>query len=80
LAITAGSLTGSIVFFVITNFAVWLGSGYYPQTLSGLLTSYTLAIPFFHYTLLGDLFFNAVLFGAVSWLTSRYPELAPVKA
>lgn len=80
LAITAGSLSGSIVFFVITNFAVWLGSGYYPQTITGLLTSYTMAIPFFHYTLLGDLLFNAVLFSTVSWLTSRYPELAPVKA
>lgn len=79
-AIMAGSLTGSILFFLITNFAVWLGSGYYPQTVTGLLTSYTMAIPFFHYTLLGDLFFNAVLFGAVSWLTSRFPELAPVKA
>lgn len=80
MAIAAGSLTGSILFFLITNFAVWLGSGYYPQDLTGLLTSYTLAIPFFHYTLLGDLFFNAVLFGAVTWITSRYPELAPVKA
>lgn len=80
LNVTAGSIAGSILFFVITNFAVWYGSGYYSQDMGGLLTSYILAIPFFHYTLLGDLFFTAVLFGTVEWLTSRFPKLAEARA
>lgn len=59
------TLLGSIVFFIVTNFAVWLGSGVmYPKNLGGLVACYTAAIPFFHYTLLGDLFFVTILFGS----------------
>lgn len=52
-------LRGSVVFFIITNFGVWLLG--YPQTLEGFLMCYTLAIPFFVNSLLGDLFFSYVL-------------------
>ena len=58
-----GSVGGAVVFYLTTNFAVWLFSTWYPHTVSGLLLSYTLALPFFKYTLLGDLFFTGVLFG-----------------
>lgn len=57
------TLAGSSFFYLTTNFAVWAFSSWYPHTLSGLLLSYTLALPFFKYTLLGDLFFTSVLFG-----------------
>lgn len=80
LAVTAGSLSGSILFFLVTNFAVWMGSGYYAQDLTGLAHSYIMGIPFFHYTLLGDLFFNGVLFGGMAWLTARFPKLAEARA
>lgn len=79
-SVVAGSLSGSILFFVVTNFAVWLGSGYYPQDLGGLFQSYAMGIPFFHYTLLGDLLFNGVLFGGMAWLSARYPALAEARA
>ena len=46
------------------NLGVWLG-GWYPMTGAGLLTCYTNAIPFFGYTISGDLVFTAILFG--SW-------------
>ncbi len=46
----------SVMFFVISNFGVWLN--WYPMTWSGLLTCYTLALPFFARTLIGDLFFG----------------------
>lgn len=63
-AVIISALTASIGFFLITNFAVWLFSSWYPHTLAGLLWCYTLALPFFRNTLLGDLFFTGVLFGA----------------
>lgn len=56
-----GSLTGSIIFFLITNFGVFTG-GYYGPGVFGLVSCYIAAIPFFHYTLLGDLVYNIILF------------------
>src|SRR5690606_18006374 len=50
-SVTAGALTGSVLFYLTTNFAVWaMGSGvFYPLNFEGLMMSYTAAIPFFHY-------------------------------
>ncbi len=63
--VIAGSLSASVLFFFVTNAAVWLA---HPETytadLSGLLESYALAVPFFRNTMLGDLFFTGALFGA----------------
>ncbi len=62
--IFTGSLLGSILFFLITNFAVWQFTNWYPKTLSGLIQCYILALPFFRNSLLGDLFYNSIFFGA----------------
>ena len=56
----AGSLLGATLFFIITNFGVWsLGS--YGYTLVGLMTSYTLAIPFFAYSLISTFVFAGII-------------------
>ena len=68
--IVLGSLAGSGLFFIVTNFAVWL-TGFYPMNVAGLMECYTMAIPFFRNTILGDLFFNGVLFGAFA-VAKRY--------
>ncbi len=54
----------SVVFFVSTNLAVWIFSGMYAPTLGGLGTCFAAALPFFRYTLCGDLFWTATLFGS----------------
>ena len=51
-----GPIVSSMVFFIITNFAVWT-SGYYGFNLQGLLMWYTMAIPFFINTLLSTMLF-----------------------
>lgn len=56
-------LASSIQFFLVTNFGTWLVSPLYPHTLGGLLQCYTMAIPFFRNTLLGNLFWFSVLWG-----------------
>ena len=54
-----GSLLGACAFFVITNFGVWsLGS--YGYSINGLINCYTLAIPFFGYSLISTLFFSSI--------------------
>lgn len=61
--IIGGALLGSVSFFVITNFAVWVFYSWYPHTLVGLGQCFAMAIPFFKGTLMGDLFYVAILFG-----------------
>ncbi|HAC15378.1 MAG TPA: hypothetical protein DCE78_05465 [Bacteroidetes bacterium] len=77
-SVTAGALTGSILFYLTTNFAVWaMGSGvFYPLNFEGLMMSYTAAIPFFHYSIAGDLFYSAILFGGFEYAQKRVPALA----
>lgn len=58
------SLLSSVVFFTVSNFGVWLVTGMYSLTPSGLWTCFLHALPFAQYTLLGDLCFNAVIFGS----------------
>ncbi len=61
--IIGATLAGSILFFVITNFAVWAATPWYPKNLAGLEQSYFLALPFFRNTILGDLFYVSTMFG-----------------
>jgi hypothetical protein len=57
------TIGSSLLFFVITNFAVWAEGFLYPRTAEGLAQSYIMAIPFLRNTLIGDLVFSAALFG-----------------
>ena len=61
--IVLATLTSSVLFFVITNFGVWAFGFMYPKTAVGLLACFTSAIPFFRNTMVGDMFYTAVLFG-----------------
>jgi hypothetical protein len=58
-----GWLSGSLLFFVITNFSVWYFTPWYPSNVGGLIECFVLAIPFFKNSLLGNLFFIGVVFG-----------------
>ena len=58
----SGALLGACLFFIITNFGVWsLGS--YGFTAEGLLMCYSLAIPFFAYSLISTFIFSAIIEG-----------------
>jgi hypothetical protein len=58
------SLGASLLFFLTTNFGSWLWFNMYEHSWAGLVQCYAMAIPFFRYTLCGDLFFAVVLFGS----------------
>ena len=55
-----GALSGAVLFFIVTNFGVWL-SGSYGYTLSGFILCFTLAIPFFAYSLISTLIFSVII-------------------
>lgn len=63
-AVGGSAVACSISFFLITNFAVWAFTPWYPHTFAGLIQCFTMAIPFFRNALLGDVFYIGVFFGA----------------
>lgn len=75
LTIASAAVASSVLFFAVTNFGTWLGSGMYPPTLAGLTACYVAAIPFLQNTLAGDLLFSALLFGGFALLEQRVPAL-----
>jgi hypothetical protein len=68
--IGAMSLLSSLLFFVITNFGVWL-MGWYPPTLAGLVKCYIMALPFLRDFTLSTLLYTAVFFGAFELIARR---------
>ena len=70
------SVSGSVSFFLITNFALFPPNTLYPQSFTGIIESYTAAIPFFSYTLVGDLFFVGIMFGLFEIAKAKFPVLA----
>jgi len=78
--IILASVSASVMFFIVTNFAFWATDTLYPTTAAGLAACYTAAIPFFHNTLIGDLFFTGVMFGLFEMAKAKFPELVKVKA
>ena len=81
LNITSSALASSLLFFLITNFAVWYFGTWYSHDLAGLAWCYNLAIPFFKNTLLSDLSYSLIIFGA--WeaiaLALKHKKLALTK-
>ena len=56
----SGALIGACIFFIVTNFGVW-SIGNYGYTINGLLTCYTLAVPFFAYSLIATFIFSSII-------------------
>lgn len=73
------TIFSSLIFFVVTNFGVWL-MGWYPHTGKGLIQCFVLAIPFFRTSLLGDLTYVGLLFGVYEVLLrgTRVPLKQPL--
>ena len=63
-------ILASLIFFIISNFGVWIIG--YPKTIDGLILCYTMAIPFFGYSLAGDLFFGYLFKFSFAKIESYY--------
>ena len=83
LKITGFSISGSLLFFLSSNFLVWISGGGFqrPKTFEGLMLCYGDGLAFYRdYGLvngftgnlfLGDLFFSAILFGSFYLITRK---------
>jgi hypothetical protein len=72
------SLAGSVLFFLVTNAAVWATAtnlAENPACYRGLAPCYAAGLPFFQWTVLGTLFYSALLFGGFALLRMRVPQL-----
>lgn len=63
LRVVAAALASSVSFFIVSNFAVWtIWRDMYPKTVAGLMTCYTVGLPFFRRAVAGDLLFTTAMF------------------
>ena len=65
-------ILSSFIFFLISNFGVWIIG--YPKNIEGLILCYTMAIPFFGYSIAGDLFFGYLFKFSFGKITSIFPS------
>lgn len=75
--IAAASIAAPTIYFLISNFMVWVnGGGYHrPKTWEGLMMSYNDGLPFYQNSLIGTLFFSALFFGAYYLILHRQLRL-----
>lgn len=79
------ALVPAVLFWIVTNFAVWAFQSDYEKSWSGLMLCYTRAIPFFRWMLAGDVFYVAVLLGCASLAglplfgTNRHLQAEPAR-
>lgn len=74
LNIASLSLASALIFFLVTNFAVWYFGTWYSHNLAGLALAYSLAIPFFKSTLASNLVYSALLFGVWEYMSYKVKE------
>ena len=80
LRVMAAGAAGATGFYLVTNFFVWLTSGMYAMSASGLATCYVAGVPFYQYgSLPGTLLWSGVLFGAFALLGRRFRVLSVVE-
>lgn len=74
-----GSIIASVIFFIISNLGVWASGTLYPLTMEGLIACFTAALPFFQNTVLGAVFYSALMFGGFELASNKVPALQPVQ-
>ncbi len=79
LTIFLGTISASLLFYLITNFGVWVVTNIYPKDFSGLFQSYIAGLPFFRNTFFGDLFYTASLFGGYEFIKTISKNFLPQK-
>lgn len=74
--IGGGAVVSAVLFFLVTNFSVWVFTPWYPKTLEGIIQCYILALPFFKNTLFSTLFYTPIFFGTYEliniWVKKRF--------
>ena len=78
--VALASISGSTIFYLISNFGVWIASPMYAKSIAGLVVCYSLALPFYASSLAGDLMYSALFFGAYHLAISKSYNLNSLKS
>jgi len=73
--VLVGALSSGLIFFIVSNFGVWLTADLYPLTWAGLKACFVAAIPFYKGTFFGELFFTVILFGGYFLIQKQFSAL-----
>ena len=60
--IFGGVLSGCVLFFIVTNFGVWISSAMYTKDIVGLANCFIAAVPFAQNSIIGNLFYSVIMF------------------
>lgn len=77
-----GALAGPTLYFLVSNFFVWIGGGLdvngvpYPKTIEGMVSAYTAAIPFYTGSIYATVVFCTMFFGGYALLTTKETNIA----
>ena len=81
-SIIGGALGFTIVFFLISNFGSWISPiSIYPKNFVGLIECYVAGVPFFKFSLAGNLLYSSIIFGVYylsinGWKAVNFPQRA----
>jgi len=74
-SIFGSSLVAAILFFLISNFGVWLMGTMYPMNISGLMACFAAGVPFFGWTLLGNVVYLSLMVFVFEFAGFKIPSL-----
>lgn len=74
--VLVAGISSALLFWLISDFGVWVGISPYPKTFAGLTACYAAAIPFLRNMMFSNIIFSAIMFGAFEWAQKKYPMLA----
>jgi len=70
--IVIGSVISPIVFFILSNFGVWMFGNMYPHSFEGMMTCFIVALPFFKNTLASTLIYSTIMYGIVYYYDKNF--------
>ncbi len=79
LRVPVGAMGSAVIFFVVSNFGVWLQGGMYAHSWAGLGQCYEMALPFFRNTFFGDFVYSWLLFGIYAYATKFIAQPKPAE-
>ncbi len=68
-------IMSSLLFFVITNFGVWVSTSMYAKTIDGLIRCYVMGIPFLRGTLTGDIVYTSLFIVIVEVISAYHAQI-----
>lgn len=70
----------SCIFWLWTNFGVWLSYTLYPKNLDGFISCYVAALPFLRNSIIGDVIFSAAIFYGFSLFRNKMVYLKNINS